>query len=135
PLAVAALLDEGPQQVGLRGEVVVDGGHVEPAGARQPAHRRSGRPELADQRQGGVEDALALLGLTGVGGGGCRGPAQHQARLSGVNRTGRWRRASTRLESPRSIVPGSTARMSRRRANSSVKTTLISARARLAPRQ
>ena len=43
-LAVAPLLDEGPQQVGLGREVVVDRGDVEAAGRRQPAHRRPAPP-------------------------------------------------------------------------------------------
>ncbi|HEY7072757.1 MAG TPA: hypothetical protein VH479_21695, partial [Acidimicrobiales bacterium] len=64
-LAVALLLDEGTEQVGLRREGVVDRGDIEPAGAGQTPHRRACCTQLADEGERSGEDACPLAGLGG----------------------------------------------------------------------
>ena len=99
-LAVAPLLDEGPQQVGLGREVVVDRGDVEAAGRRQPAHRRRRRPARSPAERGVEDPRWPAVRVGGVGE--AHAVAAGSRRRSGVNTAGRLLRASTRLESPRS---------------------------------
>ena len=78
PLGEAALLDDGPEEVGLRREVVVERGHVELAGAGQAAHRGAGHAPARSsgrarrrgcgprRRRGGAHGAAAAITRSGV---------------------------------------------------------------------